>query len=122
MSSDPTTSAAAPTFASNPSRETGKSRGFGFVEMFDDEEAQEAIRQLDGYTVNNREIAVKQAEDRSNSRPAPRRDAPSRDSSGARPESRPDGTPPPPSSDAAPVKDFSKKKSFKTKSIYSICA
>jgi RNA recognition motif-containing protein len=53
-------------------RETGKSRGFGFVEMPDDGEAQEAIKNLDGSDVNGRPIAVKQAEDRSNARPTPR--------------------------------------------------
>ena len=46
-------------------RETGKSRGFGFVEMPDENEAQTAIRALDGFHVNGRPIAVKQAEDRS---------------------------------------------------------
>ncbi|HBW87246.1 MAG TPA: hypothetical protein DEF82_11060 [Crocinitomicaceae bacterium] len=46
-------------------RETGKSRGFGFVEMPDEIEAQSAIRALDGFHVNGRPIAVKQAEDRS---------------------------------------------------------
>lgn len=46
-------------------RETGKSRGFGFVEMPDEIEAQTAIRALDGFHVNGRPIAVKQAEDRS---------------------------------------------------------
>lgn len=46
-------------------RETGKSRGFGFVEMPDENEAQAAIRALDGFHVNGRPIAVKQAEDRS---------------------------------------------------------
>lgn len=63
-------------------RETGKSRGFGFVEMPDDGEAQEAIKNLDGSLVNGRPIAVKQAEDRSNSRPTPRPagEAPRRDS------------------------------------------
>ena len=45
-------------------RETGKSRGFGFVEMPDSAEAQAAIRSLDGYLINGRPIAVKQAEDR----------------------------------------------------------
>ncbi|MEY3084343.1 MAG: hypothetical protein RL037_523 [Bacteroidota bacterium] len=46
-------------------RETGKSRGFGFVEMPDANEAQVAIRALDGFLVNGRPIAVKEAEDRS---------------------------------------------------------
>lgn len=45
-------------------RETGKSRGFGFVEMSDKSEAQAAIEALDGSEVNGRPIAVKEAEDR----------------------------------------------------------
>jgi len=45
-------------------RETGKSRGFGFVEMEDREEALEAISALDNFAVNGRPIAVKEAEDR----------------------------------------------------------
>lgn len=46
-------------------RETGKSRGFAFVEMFDQEEARRAISELDGSTFKGREMAVKEAEDRS---------------------------------------------------------
>jgi RNA recognition motif-containing protein len=45
-------------------RETGKSRGFAFVEMANDEEAQEAIKSLDGYAFNGRRMAVKEAEKR----------------------------------------------------------
>jgi RNA recognition motif-containing protein len=30
-------------------KETGKPKGFAFVEMFNDEEAQSAIKSLDGY-------------------------------------------------------------------------
>ena len=50
-------------------RETGKSRGFGFVEMADREEAMTAIKQLDGFHVSGRPIAVKEAEQRGDSRP-----------------------------------------------------
>eukprot|EP01041_Mallomonas_annulata_P039805 gene39805-63570_t len=50
-------------------RETGKPRGFAFVEMFDESEADAAIENLDNSTLNGRQIAVKKAEDRSNSRP-----------------------------------------------------
>ena len=50
-------------------RETGKSRGFGFVEMANREEAMTAIKQLDGFHVNGRPIAVKEAEQRGDSRP-----------------------------------------------------
>jgi len=49
-------------------RETGKSRGFGFVEMEDREEALEAISALDNFAVNGRPIAVKEAEARGDSR------------------------------------------------------
>jgi len=59
-------------------RETKKSRGFGFVEMADDEEGRAAIDALDGYMINGRPIAVKEAEDRGGSKgPAPRPGGPS---------------------------------------------
>ena len=45
-------------------RDTGQSRGFGFVEMPDHEEAMSAIREADGMQLRGREIVVKQAEDR----------------------------------------------------------
>ncbi|MBS7564690.1 RNA-binding protein [Mucilaginibacter sp. Bleaf8] len=45
-------------------RETGRSKGFGFVEMPDDEAAQKAIAGLNGAEVSGRSIAVSQAEDR----------------------------------------------------------
>lgn len=45
-------------------RETGKPRGFAFVEMKTPEETQAAISALDGYTINGRSIVVKLAEDR----------------------------------------------------------
>lgn len=50
-------------------KETGKSKGFAFIEMENDDEAQSAIKSLDGYTMHGREIAVKQAEDRQDNRP-----------------------------------------------------
>ena len=49
-------------------RMTGQSRGFGFVEMSSDAEAQEAIDNLDGVTVDGRRITVNIA------RPPQRRD------------------------------------------------
>lgn len=52
-------------------RDTGRSRGFGFVEMADDEEAGEAIKALNGHELSGRELVVKEAEERrerSNSR------------------------------------------------------
>ena len=45
-------------------RETGRSKGFGFVEMPDDEGAQQAITALNGSEVGGRTIAVSQAEER----------------------------------------------------------
>jgi len=50
-------------------KETGRSRGFGFVEMSDDAAAQKAIAELDGATVDGRAIKVsvaKPREERSN--------------------------------------------------------
>lgn len=46
-------------------RETGNPRGFAFVEMADESEAENAIRALDNMSVNGRNIAVKKADDRS---------------------------------------------------------
>lgn len=43
---------------------TGKSRGFGFVEMPDDEAARKAIAELDGGKVEGREIKVAEARPR----------------------------------------------------------
>lgn len=40
---------------------TGKSRGFGFVEMSTDEEAKKAIETLNGQTLDGRAIAVNEA-------------------------------------------------------------
>jgi len=45
-------------------RETGRSKGFGFVEMPDDESAQKAITALNGAEVKGRSIAVSQAEEK----------------------------------------------------------
>lgn len=45
-------------------RHTGRPRGFGFVEMESDAEADEAIRKLDGYTLNNRSLRVEKARER----------------------------------------------------------
>ncbi len=39
-------------------RDTGRSRGFGFVEMGDDAHAQTAIQKLNGSTVGSRQIIV----------------------------------------------------------------
>jgi RNA recognition motif-containing protein len=41
---------------------TGRSKGFGFVEMPDDAEAQKAIEELNGGTVEGRTIVVNKSE------------------------------------------------------------
>ncbi len=43
---------------------TGRSRGFGFVEMSDDAAAQKALQELDGATVEGRAIKVSEAKPR----------------------------------------------------------
>ncbi len=50
---------------------TGRSKGFGFVEMGDDNEARTAIDALNDSTLDGREIVVKEAK--------PREDRPRRD-------------------------------------------
>jgi RNA recognition motif-containing protein len=45
-------------------RATGRSRGFGFVEMATDEEAQRAIRELEGYELGGRNLSVSEARER----------------------------------------------------------
>lgn len=42
-------------------RDTGRSRGFGFVEMSNEEEAQKAIAELNGKDVDGRELKVNEA-------------------------------------------------------------
>lgn len=49
-------------------RETGKPRGFAFVEMDNDQEAIQAIEALDGHVINGRALAVKEAEQRTDNR------------------------------------------------------
>ncbi|MBT8164839.1 MAG: RNA-binding protein [Acidimicrobiia bacterium] len=46
-------------------RETGRSRGFGFVEMSSSDEAQKAISTLDGAEVDGRNLKVNVAKERS---------------------------------------------------------
>ncbi len=45
-------------------RDTGRSKGFGFVEMGDDAAAKEAIEALNGKNIRGRDIVVKVAEER----------------------------------------------------------
>ncbi len=47
-------------------RDTGEPRGFGFVDMPDAENARNAIKTLDGASINGRNIVVKEADDRRN--------------------------------------------------------
>ena len=45
-------------------RETGRSKGFGFVEMANDEEAKEAMNGLNGSELQGRQIKVNEARPR----------------------------------------------------------
>ena len=47
-------------------RDTGRSRGFGFVEMSSAEEAQNAIAELDGKELDGRNLKVNEAKPREN--------------------------------------------------------
>jgi cold-inducible RNA-binding protein len=49
-------------------RDTNRSKGFGFVEMESDDEAAEAIKQLDGKELDGRAIAVSEARPREDNR------------------------------------------------------
>jgi cold-inducible RNA-binding protein len=42
-------------------RETNRSKGFGFVEMSTDDEAQAAIKQVNGKEINGRAVIVSEA-------------------------------------------------------------
>ena len=57
-------------------RETGRSKGFGFVEMSDDAAAAKAIERFNGKEVNGRALTVNEA------RPMERKDSGSRGSGG----------------------------------------
>ena len=46
-------------------RDTGRSRGFGFVELAADARADDALRDLDGTDLNGRNIKVNEAKPRS---------------------------------------------------------
>lgn len=45
-------------------RDTGRSKGFGFVQMATVEGAQEAIKRFDGYTMDSRSLTVNEARPR----------------------------------------------------------
>jgi hypothetical protein len=66
-------------------RETGRSRGFAFVEFSNETEAAEAIKQFDGHEIDGRKLRVNTAEDRPRRTDGPRGFAPP---SGGRPEYR----------------------------------
>jgi len=44
-------------------RQTGKSKGFGFVDMPDDNDARQTIEALDGANLKGKQMSVKQAEE-----------------------------------------------------------
>ncbi len=45
-------------------RETGRAKGFGFVEMKTEEGSREAIKRFNGYSLNNRTLTVNEARPR----------------------------------------------------------
>jgi cold-inducible RNA-binding protein len=45
-------------------RDTGRPKGFGFVEMATEEGAQEAIKRFNGYSLDNRNLTVNEARPR----------------------------------------------------------
>ena len=45
-------------------RDTGRPRGFGFVEMGSSEEAEQAISELNDYTLDGRQLRVNEARER----------------------------------------------------------
>ncbi len=45
-------------------RDTGRSKGFGFVEMSNEQEARSAIERLNGTSIGDRTITVSQARER----------------------------------------------------------
>jgi RNA recognition motif-containing protein len=59
-------------------RDTGRSKGFGFVEMRNDQDAQEAIQGLHGQDFNGRPLTVNEA------RPREERGGPRREFGGSR--------------------------------------
>jgi len=47
-------------------RDSGRSRGFGFVSFNDDEEAEKSIKALNGHSLGDRKIVVNEARPRTN--------------------------------------------------------
>ena len=54
-------------------RETGKSKGFGFVEMQNDSEGKEAIENLKDISLGKKPLIVTEAEERNSPKPPPNR-------------------------------------------------
>ncbi|GER87817.1 hypothetical protein KDW_19790 [Dictyobacter vulcani] len=63
-------------------RETGRSKGFGFVEMSNDEEAQSAMSQLNNSSLEGRTIIVNEAQEKRDNRGGGGGGYPRRDSGG----------------------------------------
>lgn len=55
-------------------RDSGQSKGFGFVEMSSDDEAQKAIKELNGKELSGRAIMVNEARPQEDRRPSGGRD------------------------------------------------
>jgi RNA recognition motif-containing protein len=66
-------------------RETGRARGFAFIEMANDDEAKNAITALDGKAVGGRNIKVNEARPKTAGGPPQRTGGPGRSSGGGRP-------------------------------------
>ena len=55
-------------------RETGNSKGFGFIEMENQADGEKAIKELEGSSIKGRDVKVNEARPREErSRPKPRR-------------------------------------------------
>ena len=52
-------------------KHTGRSKGFGFVEMANNEEGNKAVESLDGYDLNGRNLRVDKANEREEKVEAP---------------------------------------------------
>tara|TARA_B100001287_G_C22686260_1_gene533838 strand:+ start:2864 stop:3418 length:555 start_codon:yes stop_codon:yes gene_type:complete len=102
-------------------KDTGKPRGFAFVEMSNDNEASQAIEALDGFEINRRRIAVKVAENRnSRLRPGGNVSRDSRPSNAETPVGKnfnTEAVEPPMSPEG--IKSEPRKKTFKSKSTKS---
>lgn len=55
-------------------RETGRSKGFGFVTIADDEQGERALEEMDGAEINGRSVKVNRAKRREDNDRGPRND------------------------------------------------